>query len=141
MSEEIRDDLPESIENLYDAGSSEDGAINIAENVFASIIENYTLEIPEVVRFTSSSVVGSLAKIIGKSSSNDPIVVDIENDQLEVTVNVILQFGCHVPSIAAQIQEVVNKNVEAITGKRVIRVNVNVIDLVHNNEEDEKGEE
>ena len=73
MSDELRDDLPASIDSLYDAGSSEDGAINIADSVFASIIENYTLEIPEVVRFSSNSVVGSLAKIIGKTSSNDPI--------------------------------------------------------------------
>lgn len=141
MSDELRDDLPASIDSLYDAGSSEDGAINIAENVFASIIENYTLEIPEVVRFTSSSVVSSLAKIIGKTSNTGPIVVDIENDQLEVTVNVILEFGCHVPTVAAQVQEAINKNVEAITGKQVVRVNVNVIDLVHKDEEEEKGEE
>ena len=138
MSDKLRDDLPAAIDSLYDSGSTDEGNINIAENVFASVIQNYTLEIPEVIKFASGGVVGSLAKIIGKHSSSAPIQIDIdEQDQVEVTVNIILKFGSHVPTVAAKVQKTINKKVEEITGKSVARVNVNIVDLLHNAEEQE----
>jgi len=139
MSDELRDDLPAAIDSLYDSGSNDEGNINIAENVFASIIQNYTLEIPEVIKFASGGVAGLMSKMIGKHSSSAPIQIDIdEQDQVEVTVNVILQFGSHVPTVAAKIQKTVNKKVEEMTGKSVARVNVNVVDLLHSVDEQQQ---
>lgn len=138
MAENLRDDIP-AVEGVYES-SNEEGSIKIAENVFSSVIKNYTLEIPEVVKFASDSLVGSLAGMIGKKSSSRSVIVDIdENDLVNVTVNVILKFGAHIPTVAAKIQEVVASKVEEITGKEVTFVNVNVVDLV--NEEDEIEED
>ncbi|MCM8538809.1 MAG: Asp23/Gls24 family envelope stress response protein [Lentisphaeraceae bacterium] len=128
----------EDIENVY-ATSNDEGAIQIAENVFASIIKNYTMEIPEVMKFASASVIGNLAEMIGKKNTNKPILVDIdEADQVAVTVNVVLKFGCHVPSIAEKIQKLISKKVEELTGKEVVKVNVRVVDLVHEVEDEEE---
>ena len=138
MAENV-DNISAAMGGVY-ASASGDGSVKLAENVFASIIKNYTMEIPEVVKFASSSIVDSLVEMIGKKNSTRPIAVDIdENDQVEVTVNVILKFGCHVPSIASKIQKNIDKKIEELTGKEVVRVNVNVVDLVH--EEAEETEE
>ncbi|MCH2208680.1 MAG: Asp23/Gls24 family envelope stress response protein [Lentisphaerales bacterium] len=137
MADKLRDDIP-AIEGVYES-STEGGSIKIAENVFSSVIKNYTLEIEEVMKFASDSLVGSLAEMIGKKSASRSVIVDIdENDQVEVTVNIILRFGSHIPTVASQVQEVISSKVEEITGKEVAQVNVNVVDLVHEVEEDEE---
>lgn len=134
----MADNAPTDIENVY-ATSNEEGAIQIAENVFASIIKNYTMEITEVMKFASASVIGNLAEMIGKKNTNKPVQVDIdETDQVTVTVNVVLKFGCHVPTIAEKIQKTISKKVEELTGKEVVKVNVRVVDLVHEVEEEEE---
>ena len=131
---------PADMGNVY-ATSNDGGAIQIAENVFASIIKNYTMEITEVMKFASTSVIDNLAEMIGKKNTNKPILVDIdEADQVTVTVNVILKFGCHVPTIAEKIQKLISKKVEELTGKEVVKVNVKVVDLVHKVEEAEEEE-
>ena len=105
------------------------GGIAISEEVFASIVRRYVLQLPEVARFASASFVSGLASIIGKRSSDRPIRVDIENDQLVIGVNVVLKFGSFVPAVAVKIQEVVKHRVEELTGKTVLRVDVFVCDL------------
>jgi uncharacterized alkaline shock family protein YloU len=143
----MSDKLSEISRNIdggaFDSAKKSDGKIKLAENVFASIIKNYTLEIPEVIKFASGSLVDSLVEMIGKKNANRPIVVDIDSkDQVEVTVNLILKFGCHVPTVAAKIQKVIDRKIEEITGKDVIRVNVNIVDLHHDsNTQEEKEEE
>ena len=137
MADKLRDDIP-AIEGVYES-STEGGSIKIAENVFSSVIKNYTLEIEEVMKFASYSIVGSLSEMICKNSASRSVIVDIdENDQVEVTVNIILRFGSHIPTVASQVQEVISSKVEEITGKEVAQVNVNVVDLVHEVEEDEE---
>ena len=134
MTDKLREDVPSTV---YD--SDGEGSVKLAENVFASIIKNYTMEIPEVVKFASARIVDSLVEMIGKKNSSRPIVVDIdEKDQVEVTVNLILKFGCHVPTIASKIQTTIDKKIEELTGKEVVRVNVNIVDLVHEDEEVEE---
>jgi len=133
---ELREDLPAEIDSMYDS-SDQEGAVRIAENVFSSIIKNYTLEIPEVIKFASGSLVGGLVEMIGKKSHDRPIRVDImENDQVEVTVNVLIQFGAHVPTIASKVQKLIRRKIEELTGKEVVRVNINIVDLVHGEEEE-----
>ena len=136
-------DKLENISRNIDGGvyeNSGEGEVKLAENVFASIIKNYTMEIPEVVKFASSRIVDSLVEMIGKKNASRPIAVDIdEKDQVEVTVNVILKFGCHVPTVASKIQKTINKKIEEMTGKEVVRVNVNVVDLLHDGSDSDEG--
>jgi uncharacterized alkaline shock family protein YloU len=125
----IRDDIP-AVDNNFES-TTEEGAVRIAENVFASIIRKYTLELPEVIKFASGSLVGSIVEMMGKKNSSKSIVIDIDNDdQVNVTVNVILKFGAHIPTVATKIQDVISARIEEITGKEVHFVNVNVVDLL-----------
>ena len=60
---------------------------------------------------------------------------------MEVTVNVVLKFGSHIPTVASKVQEVISSRVEEITGKEVAQVNVNVVDLVHEAEKEDEEDE
>ena len=107
----------------------ETNSLRISENVIAAVVRKYTLEIEGVVRFASSSLVGGIAEMIGRKSHESSIVVDIDNDSVNISVTLVLQFGVRIPDVAAVVQEVLRLRVEEITGKRVGKVDVLIQDL------------
>jgi len=138
---ESQKNLPQEIDDLYNTpGGPGEGIVHISENVFASIIKKYTLDIPEVIKFVSSSFVGSLVEMVSKKSA-DSIHVNLDNENVEVTVNVVLKFGSHIPTVARKIQQVISQKIEEYTGNEVAKVNVNIVDLLHNAEEELSTEE
>ena len=106
------------------------GTVSISENVFASIISKYTLEIPEVIAFAHKSFVGGLVEMIGKKPTDRAVRVDIEDDCVQVTVNIAIEFGKNIPTVAEKVQNVIRREVEKVTGKSVAQVNVIVSDLM-----------
>ncbi len=109
------------------------GEIQISDDVISSVVRRYTLQVPGVVRLVGQSIVGGLANIIGKKIQDRAIRVDMSADHVDITLNVIVRFGEHVPTVATNIQSVCRKYVEELTGKQVGRVNV----IIQNLDEDE----
>ena len=107
----------------------ERGAVQISEDVFAAIIRKFTLEVPQVIRFASNTVVGGLVEMFGKKSGDRPVKVVINDDCVEVTVNVIIEFGANIRDVAQAIQKVITEKIENITGHPVAKVDVVVSDL------------
>mgnify|MGYP000569027022 CR=1 FL=1 len=120
------DTLDDILVNEEDLGA---GTISISEKVFSAIITKFTLQIEDVIALGSAGFVGGLVEMIGKKTSTSPVQVEIENDCVQVTVNAIVSFGAHIPSVAEEIQSVVSSKVEDITGKSVAKVNVIISDL------------
>lgn len=112
-----------------DAEGGPDGTIRISEQVICAIVRKYSLEVPGVVRFASNSLVGGLAEMIGRKSSDTNIVVDWSGDSVNVSVNLVLAFGSNVPEVAATVQDVIRTRVQEMTGKTVLKINVTVQDL------------
>ena len=134
MSDVAAENLDDILVNDEDLGA---GTISISEKVFSSIITKFTLQIDNVVALGSAGIVGGLVEMIGKKTSSSPVQVVIENDCVLVTVNAIVSFGAHIPSVAEEIQNVISTKVEEITGKSVAKVNVIISDL---KEEEEVAE-
>ena len=80
--------------------------IHISEDVYSSIVSSTVLEIEEVVQFANSGIVGGLANLIGKKTSDSPIHVDIdeESSDVTVTINIVLKFGVFIPKVVENIQ-------------------------------------
>ncbi|MFA4944311.1 MAG: Asp23/Gls24 family envelope stress response protein [Lentisphaeria bacterium] len=106
-----------------------EGEIRISDQVIGAIVRKYTLEVPGVIRFATKSLVGGLVEMIGRKSPDNNIVVEWDGDQVDVSVNLVLAFGCNVPEVAATVQEVIRAKVREMTGKGAGRVNVTVQDL------------
>lgn len=132
------DTLDDILVNDEDLGA---GTISISEKVFSAIITKFTLEIEDVVALGSAGFVGGLVEMIGKKTSHSPVQVEIENDCVLVTVNAIVSFGAHIPSVAETIQTVISSKVEEITGKSVAKVNVVISDLKEHEEVEEVKDE
>jgi uncharacterized alkaline shock family protein YloU len=104
------------------------GKIQISEHVISSVVRKYALEVPGVCRF-ASSLVGGLAEMIGRKSTESNVVVTLEGEMVRITLNLVLEFGVRVPEVAGLVQEVVSSKVEELTGKHVSKVDVIVQDL------------
>lgn len=116
----------------------EGDAVRISENVISAVVRRYTLEVDGVLRFASNTIVSGLAEMIGRRSHESNVIVDLTDDEVVISVTLVLEFGVRIPEIAAAVQEVIREKVESITGKRVNRVNVVIQDLEEPPSEDEE---
>lgn len=119
----------------------EGDAIRIADNVIATLVRKYTLEVKGVVRFATGSIVGGIADMIGRKSRDSSVLVDHEGDTVNISVNLVVQLGAKIPELAALVQDVIRTRVEEQTGQHVQRVNVTIQDLEDESAEPEAAQE
>jgi uncharacterized alkaline shock family protein YloU len=106
------------------------GLIHIHENVIASAVRKTIDEVEGVIRLSGSALVNNIAEIIGNKKIGDRAInVNIDGESVSIEVKVNMQYGVHVPTVAANIQTAVAKEVEKITGMKVTTVNVIVQEL------------
>lgn len=106
---------------------TEAGTIRISESVISAVVRRYALEVQGVIRFATGRFAGGLGEMIGKKASG--VVVDLEEDAVNISVSVVLEFGVRIPEVAAMVQEIIRSKVNELTGKHVNRVDVVVQDL------------
>jgi len=95
QDEQISTDLLMEEEN-------EAGTIRISENVIAAIVRKYVLEVAGVVRFATGSPLGSIAEMFGRKNSESNLIVDLEEEMVNISVTLVLEFGAKIPDVAAQ---------------------------------------
>ena len=120
---------------------NEKGTVKISNNVVAAIVRKYVLAVDGVVRTAPQGLVEGLANILGRKGYESSIGLELNEDGAVITLALVLRFGCNVPTVAKEIQDVLNDKIPALTGYPVKKVNVNVIDLEEEEEEIEDAEE
>jgi uncharacterized alkaline shock family protein YloU len=118
-----------SAATMISEDENDTGSIRISENVVAAIVHKYVLEVDGVVRFASGSLVGNIGEFFGRPDPEKKLLVDLEDECVNISVTLVLEFGVHIPTVATVVQDVVREKVEELTGKQVTRVNVTVQDL------------
>lgn len=116
------------------------GAVQIHNNVIATIARLAALKVPGVAEMSATFVEG-LAGMIGKPVVDRGIRVDLEENNVVIELHVVIDFGVRIPHVAWQIQNEVRQAVEQMTGKSVKAVNVIVQALKFCGEEKSVGEQ
>ena len=103
------------------------GIVKISDEVVSVIAEIATGEIQGIVDIPHG-VSSNISQILkGKKTSNGKSVkVALEEDKAIIELNVAVEYGMKIPEIVSAVQENVKKTVEAMTGLKVDKVNVNV---------------
>lgn len=103
------------------------GIVKISDEVVSVIAEIAADEIQGIVEIPHG-VSSNISQILkGKKSSNGKSVkVTLEEDKAIIELNVAVEYGVKIPDIVSAVQENVKKTVEAMTGLKVDKVNVNV---------------
>lgn len=85
----------------------------------------------------SGGFAGITEAISGKKNFAKGIKVDIEEKNVKIDVSIIVEYGARIPDVAFEIQTMVKKSVEAMTGLKVLEINVHV-NGVHMASKDDK---
>ena len=101
------------------------GSILISEDVIASIAALAVREV-EGVYGLSMTAGFDISEILGKKNLRKGIRVVFQEDEIEISCNLIVRMGSAVMTVAKNVQESIANEVASITGIRPARVNVNV---------------
>jgi len=105
-----------------------DDVIGIITNIAASEIEGVSLH---------GTLAGDIAEILGKKNMTKGVRVAItETNEVQVDLNIVVDFGIVIPDVAWKVQESVKTAIENMTDLKVTSINVNVqgINLGKNHE-------
>ncbi|MBR5586506.1 MAG: Asp23/Gls24 family envelope stress response protein [Clostridia bacterium] len=128
------------IKDIMNENELTGGEVKISEEVIEVLADKAAMEIDGVAGL-AAGFLDSVADVFGKKKSGAKGVdVEIKDGTTNITVHVIIKFGCRIPEIAWRIQEAVKNTVESMTNLEVLKVNV-FVDGVKFVEECEPAEE
>lgn len=106
------------------------GVIRVHESVIASIVRKITLETDGVVRLAGNSLVDNLAEIVGSKKIQDrSITVEMGASSVSIEIGVIIKYGVPIPPVAEAIKNSVASEILKLTGMKVGKINIIVMDL------------
>lgn len=95
-----------------------DEVIGIITNIAASDIDGVSLQ---------GSFAGEIAEILGKKNLTKGVRVSItENNEVQVDLSVVVDFGVIIPDVAWKVQESVKTAIENMTELKVLDINIHV---------------
>lgn len=106
------------------------GVVKVHESVIASIVRKAALDVEGVLRLGTSSLMDNLAEIVGSKKIQDrSIQIAMNNSSVAVELSINIQYGVQLPAVAAAVQDAVSREIKAITGLNVTKVNVIVREM------------
>jgi len=106
--------------------ANENGYINYSEEVVANIVGVSTMECYGVVGMASKNATDGLWELIKGESLNKGVKINNKNNQLNIELFIIVEYGTKISVIANNIIQKVKYNVENYTGLKVSSITVNV---------------
>lgn len=98
------------------------GGLQISADVIAKIARLATLEV-EGVKEISTGTAG-VQGLFRKVNLQKPVSVQFTEDVADITVHIIVDYGCKIPPLCEKIQENVKSSVQNMTSITVSKVNI-----------------
>lgn len=114
------------VEEQASAQETVNEEIQIADEVISVIAGKAVSEVNGVAGMAGGFAGGISEVLSGKKNLSKGIKVDVVEKQVKVDVNIIVEYGVRIPDVAFEIQNRVKKAVEAMTGLKVLSVNIHV---------------
>ena len=137
MEEDINNPEIENVDDMTDLVASDEfidagtDSIKISNEAVATYAGIAVSEVAGVHSMAGGFSLG------GKKNLTKGIKVEAGEKNTKIDVNIIVDYGVRIPEVAFEIQTRVKKSVEAMTGLKVLEVNVH-IQGVHPRNEKEK---
>ncbi len=102
------------------------GVVKVSDDVISSIASIAAMEV-EGVHKVGSLWTRGITELFSKKGASLGVRVDMKSDDdVDVTVPIIVRYGCNIPDISMLVQERVKRAIEGMTGVIPAEVNVNV---------------
>lgn len=107
--------------------------IRISEEVIATIA-GIAASGNENVASMGGGFVDGIVGMLGKRAPSKGIKVEMKENQVNIDLAVVMQYGCKIHEVARDMQDRVRKAVQEMTGLEVLNVNVSVLGVSLNKE-------
>ena len=104
------------------------GGIHVSPNAVATIAYHATLQSYGVVGLAPKNLADGIVSTITREPSHG-ISVHYKEDEIHIDVNIIVEYGTRITSVAESVANTVRFHVEKALGLRVNSVNVHVAGL------------
>lgn len=119
--------MSENLTTNVELDATANGTVSFATDVVATIAGLAATEVEGVAAMINNGNMG-LVDMLRKNQGNRTLTrgvkVDINGDQVTVHINVTVDYGSPVPTVAREIQDNVKKAIETMTGLAVPEVNI-----------------
>lgn len=119
----------------YVSQGEEKGAINISEEVIASIAATSAVDVPGVSGLAAGGL--DLGELLGKKVTAKGVRLQIDDGGITADLYLTVQYGYTVVDVAKKVQETVASSIESMTGLKVTVVNVHVTGITFAPEEEQ----
>ena len=102
------------------------GTTIIDDHVLASIAGLSTMECYGVVGMVTKTPAGGLVELFKREQSSRGVKVHTKENEIQIDLFVIIEFGTRISVVANNIIEKVKYNIETLTGLNVVKVNINI---------------
>lgn len=119
----------------YAGFESKFGTVNIATDVIAAIAAIAALEIPGVAEM-DGGLTGGFNDIIGRKNVSKGVRVSADKENIDIDLNIIVEYSSCIPDLAWKLQENVKRSVEDVTALTVNEVNIHVQGIKVKNEQE-----
>jgi len=104
------------------------GGIHISPNAVAAIAYNAVLESYGVVGLAPKNIADGIVKSITRDPSRG-VTVEYNGDDIDIEVNIIVEYGTRINSVAESVKNTVRFHVEKALGLKVNSISVHVAGL------------
>jgi len=102
------------------------GEIRISSEVVSIIASNAAMEVKGVASL-GGGIAGNISQVLGRKNPFKGIKVEMgENNEVNIDLHVVVEYGARIPDVAWKIQERVKQSVESMTGLHVNEINIHV---------------
>ncbi|HEY7356041.1 MAG TPA: Asp23/Gls24 family envelope stress response protein [Ktedonobacterales bacterium] len=103
------------------------GAVRIAKQVLATIIEMTALKVPGVVRL--ASVGGHFSRWLDREAPERGIALTMNDQDVSANLYLVVESGSNMLQVATAVQEAVGAAIEHMVGLTVKEINVYIQDV------------
>ena len=127
----------EQLENVEEISVEGNDTIKIANDAVATYAGIAVSEVPGVYGM-AGGFAGITEALSGRKNLAKGIKVEVTDKNARIDVNIIVEYGARIPEVAFEIQTRVKKSVEAMTGLKVLEVNVHIQGVHPRSDKDDK---
>lgn len=138
MEEDEKEEIIENNE-ANQMSESNEGIVEMAEEVVETSTDGLKISNDAVATYAGIAVsevqgvysmsggfAGITEALSGKKNFSKGIKVEVTEKSAKIDVNIVVEYGARIPDVAFEIQNIVKKSVEGMTGLKVEEVNVHV---------------
>lgn len=105
------------------------GSLQISTEVIGKIARCAALEIEGVAEVSCGRQNKKVKDLLEIASLQSPVTVTMQEGTAEITLNLLVNFGVRIPSVAEKVQENVKSAVQSMTNVTVSRVDLVIAGL------------